>query len=464
MVALPSLGTPAPLQLLHWIFDPISFMEVHGKRFDDMFLAHIAPPSPDPAVLIQHPEAIRYILSHDASDHLSAPGDANALGESIFGKHSVLLLNGKQHQKRRKLIMPPFHGERMKAYGNLICTITRQVIGQYQNGQVFTARDAMQTITMRVILQAVFGLYEGPRYQRLEQLLSERLNMISSPLTSAMIFIPQLAVDLGPLSLVGRLQKLVDETDELLYAEIRERRQILDSARPDVLSILLTARDENGEGMTDEELHDELITLLIAGHETTATALTWALYWLHSQPEILQRLRSELDSQEQPGDLVMRSRLPYLNAVCNETLRVYPVGMVTLPRRVEQPFQLMGYDLQPGMILMGSIYLVHHRPELYPDSHTFNPGRFLQRQFAPHEFFPFGGGSRRCVGAALAMYEMTLALSIMVQEFQFCLVEREPVLPHRRGGTLAPRSGVRLQKIGPRLSEMSVVKPGMVTV
>jgi cytochrome P450 len=390
------------------------------------------------------------LLTHDNTDHLSAPGELNALGEAVFGKNSVLLLSGKQHQQRRKLIMPPFHGERMKAYGELICKITRDVMESYRDGQLFYARTAMQTITMRVILQAVFGLYEGSRYQRLEQVLSERLNLISTPLTSAFVFFPQLAVDLGPQSLIGRLRRLVAETDELLYAEIRDRRQHHDPSRPDVLSMLLAARDENGEGMTDEELHDELITLLIAGHETTATALSWALYWLHRYPETYQRLMQELDGQENPDDLVARSRLPYLNAVCNETLRIYPVGMVTLPRRVEKPCQLLGYDLQPGTMVMGSIYQVHHHPDLYPDSKVFRPERFLEKQFAPHEFLPFGGGSRRCVGAALAMYEMALVLSTTLKDYQLRLAEAGPVEPHRRGGTLAPRSGVRLQKLGRR--------------
>lgn len=446
MVTLPQPKTPGLAQILQWVFNPIGYMETNFDRFGDLFGAKIVPTESKPLVLVNHPDAVQYLLTHDTGKQLSAPGEANKLAEPLLGKNSVILLSGKQHRARRKLVMPPFHGERMKAYGELICEITQQVVSDWAVGETFCARDAMQKITMRVILQAVFGLHDGERYRRLETLLADRLNMISSPLTSILVFFPQLMVDLGPNSFARRVKEIVAETDQLLYAEIRDRRDSLDPERTDVLTLLLLARDEDGNGLTDDELHDELMTLLVAGHETTATALAWALYWIHRQPEVRQNLLAEQDAGSD-DDLMAIAKRPYLNAVCNETLRIYPVALVTLPRKVEQPITLMDVELEPGTLVMGCIYLVHHRPDLYPNSHEFRPERFLERQFTPYEFLPFGAGARRCVGAALAMYEMTLVLDTILKDCVLELADDKPVLPQRRGGTLGPAGGVMIKKV-----------------
>ncbi|HEY9663220.1 MAG TPA: cytochrome P450 [Allocoleopsis sp.] len=450
MTSVPRSSTPALLQLLQWVFNPLGYMETNFQRFGDFFHVEVSPVNPEPFVMVNHPEAIQYLLTHDNSDEITAPGDVNVLAKPILGEHSLILLNGKQHRRRRQLVLPPFHGERMKAYGDLICTIAQEVMATWKIDTPFCVRDAMQQITMRVILQAVFGLHEGDRYRRLESLLADRLNLISTPLTSVLIFFPKLMVDLGDWSIASKLRRITEETDALIYSEIQERRANPDPDRTDVLSLLLAARDEDGQGLTDAELHDELMTLLIAGHETTATALAWAFYWIHQLPAVQQALRAELDQCGRTADLMTIARLPYLNALCNETLRIYPVGMVTLPRRVEKPLQLMGYDLEPGTLLTGSIYLVHHREDLYPDSHCFRPERFLERQYSPYEFLPFGGGSRRCVGAALAMYEMTLILSTILNACDLELIKTQTVKPRRRGGTLAPSGGVWLKKVGSR--------------
>jgi cytochrome P450 len=201
--------------------------------------------------------------------------------------------------------------------------------------------------------------------------------------------------------------------------------------------------------MTDQELRDELITLLVAGHETTATAMAWALYWIHRYPQVCQTLLQELDSQD-VSDPVSLSRLPYLSAVCNETLRIYPVGMLTFARRVEQSVQLMGYALEPGEIVMGSIYLLHHREDLYPNPGEFQPERFLERQYSPFEFMPFGSGMRRCVGAALALYEMKQVLGTLLPEFDLTLADDAPVMPQRRGITLGMKGGVDMVYQGRR--------------
>ena len=446
MVTLPSPKTPGLAQLLQWIFNPIGYMETNFSRFGDLFEAKIVPMENTPLVMVNHPRGVQELLTRDNGTLFSAPGEANKLVEPLLGSQSVILLSGKPHRDRRRLVMPPFHGERMKAYGELICQITRQVVADWPRDKTFSARDAMQKITMRVILQAVFGLHEGERYRKLETLLAERLNLVSSPLTSLFVFFPQLMVDIGPLSPGGRTQQIIEETDRLLYAEIRDRRANLDPERKDVLTLLLLARDEDGNGLTDGELHDELMTLLVAGHETTATALAWALYWMHHHPEVRQKLLAERAAGAQDDYMAIAKR-PYLTAVCNETLRIYPVALVTLPRRAEQPVTLMDVELQPGTLVMACIYLLHHHPDLYPNPHQFQPERFLERQFSPYEFLPFGAGARRCVGAALAMYEMALVLDTILGECELTLESNQVVVPQRRGGTMAPSGGVQMRKV-----------------
>jgi cytochrome P450 family 110 len=215
-----------------------------------------------------------------------------------------------------------------------------------------------------------------------------------------------------------------------------------DTTRNDMLTLLMLARDEAGEALTDEELRDELMTLLVAGHETTATALTWALYWIHKVPEVRQQLLAELQTVD-PGDHGALSRLPYLNAVCCETLRIYPVGMLTFPRVTTSRVELGGYSLEPGTIVIGSIYLTHRRKEIYPDPDRFRPERFLERRFSPYEYLPFGGGARRCIGMTFAQFEMKLVISGILSSFELALADNRSARPMRRGVTAGP-SPIRL--------------------
>ncbi len=196
--------------------------------------------------------------------------------------------------------------------------------------------------------------------------------------------------------------------------------------------------------MGNQELHDELVTLLFAGHETTATAVSWALYWVHKQPEIREKLLSELDRLGELPEPTNIFKLPYLTAVCNETLRIYPVAYITTPREVKQPVELMGYQLEPGTRVYGCIYLTHQREDLYPNPKEFKPERFLERQYTPYEFFPFGGGARRCIGEALAMFEMKLVLATILANYQLELAENQLIKPQRRGVTIGPAGGVKM--------------------
>jgi cytochrome P450 family 110 len=387
------------------------------------------------------------------SKALDAPGDINGILKPLLGEQSMIVLSGEKHKRDRQLLMPPFHGERMRNYSQQICDIAADVASKWTVDRPFVARTAMQEITMRVILQAVFGLDEGPRLQQLSPLLGAIIDTVGSPMRSSMLFLPWMQQDWGSWSPWGRMKQQQRKIQELMDAEIAERRLQPDENRTDILSLMMAARDENGEPMTDEELRDELMTLLFAGHETTATALAWAFYWIHSLPSVRQKLLQELDSLGENPDPMELSRLPYLSAVCQETLRIYPVGMLTFPRVVRSPVELLGYQLEPGTVVFGSIYLTHRREDLYPEPLQFKPERFFQRQFSPYEYLPFGGGSRRCIGLALAQLEMKLVLAAILRDFDLILTEKKPVQAKRRGVTLGPAGGVRMALLGRRMPQ-----------
>ncbi len=455
---VPIPKSPTLLQIAQWIFDPLGYMKKNFRECGDLFQAYVSWGNTNPLLMLNEPKALQYILTHDTGKEFTAPGEVNRILEPLLGRQNLILLSGNEHQRRRKLVTPPFHGERLKAYGNIIQHITQQVIDQWSTEASINVRETMQKITMRVILQAVFGLHEGERFDRLERLLGQRLDMTGSPLGSLLLFLPFLQKNYGSWSPGDRLQKLAKETDDLLFAEIEERRNNPDPDRIDILSLLLMAEDEDGNGLTDQDLRDELMTLLVAGHETTATALTWALYWIHSLPEVKDKLLAELDSITDQTDPSQFLKLPYLGAVCNETLRFYPVAMLTFPRQVEQPMELCGYQLEQGMLVMGSIYLIHQREDLYPQPEQFRPERFLERQFSPYEFMPFGGGVRRCVGAALAQYEMKIVLGTILSQLDLALLNQNPVKPARRGVTLGQSKSVWVKKVGVRSRSKSVAK------
>jgi cytochrome P450 family 110 len=335
----------------------------------------------------------------------------------LVGDNSLLLIEGDRHKQRRKLLLPPFHGERMQTYGQLICNLTRDVLDKLKPNQSFVAREVTQYVSLQVIFEAVYGLQNGERATELKQRISALANIFESPLTSAFLFFPWLQQDLGAWSPWGNFMRLQKAIDRAVYEEITIRRTEDYSQRQDILSLMMSARDESGEAMKDYELRDELMTLMLAGHETTATAIAWSLYWVHRYPEIKAKLRAEIASLGTDPSLIEIAKLPYLEAVCQETLRIYPVAMLTFPRTVLEPTELLGYKLEVGQVLMGCIYLMHQREDVYPEPNQFKPERFLAREFSAYEFFPFGGGKRRCIGEALAMLELKLVLATIITEY-----------------------------------------------
>jgi len=449
MPLLNVVKTPSIIQRFQWIADPVGYMEKAVQEYPDIFSSLVAG-SKYPFVFVNHPQAIQEILTNDRKK-FAALGEENKILEPLIGDYSVIMLEGNRHKRRRQILMPPFHGERLQTYGELICNLSEKVISQLPQNQPFSARSAMQDISLQVILQAVFGLYEGERYQQLKQLLSLMLDLFRSPLSSSFLFFDFLQKDLGAWSPWGKFVRQRQQIDQLLYAEIAMRRQHPDPNRVDILSLLMSAKDEEGNSMTDQELRDELMTLLFAGHETTATAMAWALYWIHNLPQVREKLLQELDSLGESPDPMSIARLPYLSAVCNETLRIYPVAMLTFARVAQERVELLGHQLEPGTRVYGCIYLVHQREDLYPEPKQFKPERFLERQFSPYEFIAFGAGARRCIGDALAQLEMKLVLATILSRYQLALADNQPEIPRRRGVTLAPAGGVKIVITGQRV-------------
>ncbi|MDX2217194.1 MAG: cytochrome P450 [Oculatellaceae cyanobacterium bins.114] len=430
---------PTWLQLLSWIADPLKFQDRCRQRYGDIFTMRIGRNKA--YTIVGEPQLIQEIFSQDAKFDI---GRGNALAEPLLGQNSLMMMDGDRHKRERKLLMPPFHGERLQTYANQICAIADQIISRCPVGQPFVVRTVMQQISLELILQVVFGLSEGSRYQQLKPLLTEWLDMTDSPLRSSLLFLKFLQQDWGTWSPWGQMKQRQRQVYQLLQAEISDRRVQNNEGRVDVLSLMMAARDEQGNALTDEELKDELLTLLFAGHETVATTLSWAFYQTHCQAAVQDKLIHELDSlgnNPSPMDVV---QLPYLTAVCQETLRMYPVLPVIFPRIAKTPVTLAGQSFDTNTVLMPSPYLVHYRDDLYPDSHLFKTELFLERQYSPWEFLPFGGGSRRCLGYALAQIEMKLVLATVLSHYQLTLLETKPVKMQRRGFTLAPAGGVRM--------------------
>jgi cytochrome P450 len=447
MILINPIKKPSWFQRLQWVLDPVKFMESAFSEYPDLFSASISYFADD-LLFVHNPQALQQILTSDRHE-FSSPGEYNKVLEPLTGVSSLFSLDGEKHKRERKLLMPSFHGERMHAYGHLIQKITEQVFSQFSPNQPFIARNATQQISLQVILQAIFGLYEGERCQQIAQLVRSLLNYFNSPFNSLFLFFTVLQQDLGPWSPWGSFLRTRQKLDDLIYQEIKERQQNPTDNRIDILALMMSAQDENGEKLSEQQLRDELMLLLFAGHDTTAIAMSWALYWIHRYPEVKQKLLAELN-QANLAEPMGIYKLPYLTAVCQETLRIKPVAMLTFPREVVKPVELLGYKLNPGMVVIGCIYLLHQREDLYPSAQEFKPERFLERQYSPYEFMPFGGGVRRCLGEALAQYELKLAIATILSNYQLKLVDNKPIKAVRRGVILNPQGGVRMVFQGKR--------------
>jgi cytochrome P450 family 135 len=427
--ALPSGPSESPvLQTARWLLRPISFMESCRRRFGDTFSVRFLG-FQTPLVMVSDPEVIRALYT--VREHGLPPGRTFAL-RPVMGPRSVLLLEGAEHLQRRKMMLAPFHGERMRAYEDSVRQIAERDIQSWPENQPFAVHPRMQGVTLEVILDAVFGVTDGQRRERLRRLLPNLLDNTSSAGLQFRILLARRVNRPGPLL---ALRELTREIDEGILAEIEERRR--DPAvgeRQDILSLLTLARFEDGGEMDANEIRDQLLTLLLAGHETTATALAWTVDLLLRHPPALQRLTDEVDADS--GDR-------YLRAVIQESLRLRPVVPLA-GRRLVSELRADGYTLAPGTDVTPAIWLTHTRPDLYPEPLAFSPERFLEQPPTTYGWVPFGGGVRRCLGAAFAEMEMRVVLTEILRHRILSPASADAERPTRRNVTLSPRHGTRI--------------------
>ncbi|MBD2775776.1 cytochrome P450 [Iningainema tapete] len=449
-------GPKASFRLLSRQFktDPLGLMDTMSDRYGDIFTIMAGS---TPLVIVSNPQGIKQIFT--SAKEIIASGKLNQGAAPLVGFNGLLMLDGLRHKHRRQLLMPPLHGNRVQAYGQRICQVSEKVMNDLAIAKSFYAYPTVQKITLEVILQALFGLHEGERYEQFRQLLTNLLSFARSRWLELTLSYPLLQQDLGRWSPWGYWQNLQRQFDKLLYTEIEERRAITSPSRTDVLSELVFARDETGQPITNQDIRDLFPSLLFGGQDASATAITWSLYWIHRLPNVRKRLLEELNTLGECPDPMSIVGLPYLSAVCNEVLRIYPTQVVTFPRLVESPIKVMGYELSPGTVTRGSIYLTHQREDLYPQPKQFKPERFMERQYSPYEFLPFGGGARRCPGEVLAMFEMKLVLATILSRYQLMLANEKTVeKPKARGVNYPPASGLKMVMIGDRVSRLVKVK------
>jgi cytochrome P450 len=413
------------MQTAQWVARPIELMERCSRRYGDMFT--LRPLGIGKAVFVSDPDAIKQIFT--ASPEVMRAGESNAFLQPVVGRRSILVLDGPSHLRQRKLMLPPFHGQRMQSYGDLIADVAERELAGWPVGKPFALRPHTQAITLEVIMRAVFGVEEADRLAELGRRLTHFMDTGTGRARWVATLMPMLQRRFGTdRSPWARFVAAREAVDGLLYDEIRRRRGVTDLAeREDILSLLVQARDEDGSPMTDEELRDELMTLLVAGHETTATALAWAFELLLKNPGALAQLESE----------VAEGGEEYLDAVIKETLRLRPV-LPIVGRNLTEDVTLGRYDLPAGTMVAPCIYLTHRRPDVYPEPERFKPERFVGVQPDTYAWLPFGGSIRRCVGASFAMFEMKVVIPVVLRELRLRAASPEPEPMRRRAITFVP--------------------------
>jgi cytochrome P450 family 135 len=419
----PGPRSPASINTARLVQRPLQTLLGWHERYGDVFTVPLLVFGV--GVYIADPTAIREMLTGEQSDFRA--GEGNAPLAPVLGSKSVLTLDGREHLRQRKLLLPPFQGSAIDKFRTIIRDVAQTEIGAWKEGERVVMRERMRALTFEVIARAVFGVNEQARIQRLRSALGSVLDM------QGVFFLPALLRrDFGRWSPWGQFRRRLQTADALLYEEIALRRRDQDlEDRSDVLSLLLRARDEDGQPMTDVELRDELMTLLLAGHETTATALAFAFDLLLRNPRVLGRLRE---------DLAATNDDTYLDAVISETLRLRPV-IDASARTLARPLTISGRELPAGIRVYPAIAIVHHRADLYPEPQVFRPERFIHSEVESYAWLPFGGGIRRCIGASLAQAEMAEVVRAVVSSVELEPTRADPEPVVMRGVTLAPRYG-----------------------
>lgn len=415
----------SPIGALHFLFDPLGNIRRFARRYGSV--ARARSPGFGLMIYVNDPELVKQVFTGDPTVYHAGEAGALVLGPGV-GRNSLLTLDEQPHMRQRKLLLPPFHGENVSRWATTIQAITARDMETWPVARPFSLRSHTQRITLEVILRAVFGLRGRERFDKAWPLVdrfARRANLV--------LLLPPIRRDLGPFSPWVRFKRARSALDEFLYEEIAQRRREADlGERDDVLSLLLQATDEEGRPMSDQELRDELVTVIGAGHETTATALAWAFERLLRNHSVLERLQRSLSD----GDT-------YLDATIKEALRVRPVILDTA-RRVTQDIELGGYRIPAGALVLPSIAGLHFRDDVYPDPDEFRPERFFEQSPESYTWIPFGGGVRRCVGASFAQFEMRLIMRAILERAQLRAANPAPERPKLRNITITPARGCRV--------------------
>lgn len=415
-------------QTLRWFYRPLNFLEDARREFGETFSVSFVG-FKTPMVLMSDPAGVKATYTNSKN---GLPPGRNIVLEPFLGSRSLLLLEGAEHLARRRMMLPPFHGERMRSYEEVARAAIDREIDSWPVGEPFAIHSSMQAVTLEVILQAVFGVTDPARISRLRQLLGDVLHQTASPALQLAGLATQRLGRFGPW---GRMQSIVRRADGELFSLIAERRADPDLAEhEDILSMLLLAEFEDGSRMSDQELRDQLMTLLVAGHETTATGLAWAFDLILRTPAAHERLVEEIRSGG--GE-------DFLRASVTETLRLRPVVPIA-GRRLERDTEVEGFTLEAGTDVAPCMWLTHTREDLYPEPLAFRPERFLDNPPETYSWIPYGGGVRRCLGAAFAEFEMRIVLEEVLGRCDMASGADAGERIGRRNVTFSPRGGTRV--------------------
>lgn len=440
----PGPNLPTWIQRLEWMFRPTQFMDACARRYGDAFtITFIDGLS---TVVVSHPDMVRDVFTGDPATFHA--GESNVLLRPLVGENSVLLLDDQRHRAQRRLLMPPFHGERMEKYATAMREVATAEAATWPAGRHFPIHPAFQRISLNVILRAVFGLDETRCVGELRSALLRMMVLMGKPWLMFLmrpdgeLHFSWLGAVLGELSPVTHFERARADVDRLLYEEF-DRRRATRAAGEDILSLLLSAKHEDGSPMSDQELRDEMMTLLIAGHETSATALTWVLSEVLRRGEVLARIRSEVEAVTggSPIEAKHVGKLEYVDAVIKETMRLHPIVPI-VGRLLKAPARVGPLELPAGTVVAPSIYLAQRREDVWGDPEAFRPERFIEGRPTPFEWFPFGGGTRRCIGMAFAMFEMKVVLAELLSTFDLALRPGYHPRLKRRGITFAVSEGL----------------------
>jgi cytochrome P450 len=451
----PGPSTPTLVQTYRYVRNPLPLLDECAKQFGDLFTIRILG-SP-PWVFVWSPALLKTMFT--APPDVLHAGEANAtVFGAVAGDASVFTMDESPHLNRRRLLLPQFHGDRMQVYFDQIRSIAEETVERWPIGAPFALNHQTQQMTLQTIIRGVFGIHadRGPSTglgtgdAADRELVRTLTDLADNVIGSSLLLARPLQRDWGAWSPWGRVKAIIGRADHAIYNELRRRRAASDvEARPDILSLLLQVRDEDGSPLTDREIRDELVVMLMAGHETTGTALAWTFERILSLPEVERRLREELDAVTGGGPLVAEHllRLEYLDAVVKETLRSRPIMPAGGARLVRKPITIGGRTIEPPAILINAMYLLHRRPELYADPDAFKPERFLgKRSIDPYEWTPFGGGMRRCLGLSFALFEIKAVVAAVLSRVRL-RIENPNAAVKRRGFFLAPAEGPRVVRV-----------------